>query len=201
MGTFTATQSKYYGDKVLDPISGAHYDADTGEALDTDVEPIETEEVNQLQQVIYNITWLVILTVSGIAIVYSNPGAYLITLGVTNFLAGIAMPILRTVEFAEDDSTDVALALALILILGPFVGGLLYAFICMVRSEAVPSMVGVFISYLVLRIALDAAAGIPFNKIMPWNEFTLTTVAAQLMPIAAIAGWLAAFPFHQPDES
>jgi apolipoprotein N-acyltransferase len=114
----------------------------------------------------------------------------------------MAMPILRTVEFAEDYSADLPLALALILILGPFVGAILYGFICMARQgEWTSGVVGVFVSYLVLRIALDATAGIKFETLFPWNELSMQTISAQLMPIATIVGWFAAFPFHQPDES
>ncbi len=204
IGTFTAQKSRYYPEKVYDPVSGAHYDADTGvaeppprvgEDSDRDIEPIYP-----LNQLAINLAILIGLAVIGALTVRSHPDWYLSLLGVTNFLAGMIMPMLRTVPFGDDDSTDIGVVIALILILGPFVGAILYFFFCFVKQDFSPGMVGVFVSYLVLRFALDAVLGLPIAKIMPWYEFTPETIGAQIMPFVTIAGWYAADVFHKPDE-
>ena len=204
IGTFTAQKSRYYPEKVYDPVSGAHYDADTGvaevlpqlgEEYDRDTEPIYP-----LNQLAINLAILIGLAVLGALTVQRNPEWYLSLLGVTNFAAGMIMPILRTVPFGDDDSTDIGVVIALILILGPLVGAILYFFYCFVKQDFSPGMVGVFVSYLVLRLALDAVLGIPIAKIMPWYEFTPETIGAQIMPFVTIAGWYAADVFHKPDE-
>jgi len=204
IGTFTAQKSRYYPEKVYDPVSGAHYDADTGvaepppkvgEDFDRDVEPIYP-----LNQLAINLAILIGLAVVGALTVQRQPDWYLSLLGVTNFLAGMVMPMLRTVPFGDDDSTDIGVVIGLILILGPFVGAVLYFFICFVKQDFSPGMVGVFVSYLVLRFALDAVLGVPIMKIMPWYEFTPETIGAQIMPFVTIAGWYAADIFHKPNE-
>src|SRR5262249_22537444 len=121
--------------------------------------------------------------------------------GVTNFVAGIAMPLFRTVPFAEDDSEDLPWLLGLSIILGPFVGAIVYGFIAMIKGSPNPGVVGVFVSYLVLRFTLDAATGHALQKVMPFNEFTAETLGAQAMVLVTLAGWYAAAPFHKPDES
>ena len=204
LGTFTAQKSRYYPDKVYDPVSGAHYDADSGAAEPTprisDVAEDEDEPVYPLNQMAVNLALLIGIAVFGVLILQRQPAWYLSLLGVSNFFAGMAMPLLRTVPFGEDDSSDLGLAIGLILILGPLVGGILYFFICFVRQDFSPGIVGVFISYLVLRLAFDATLGLPISRIMPWSEFTPETIGAQIMPFVTIAGWYAAGIFHKPDE-
>jgi hypothetical protein len=202
IGTFQAQKSKYYGDKVLDPVSGAHYDADTGQTTDVPVERLETEEVNLWIQVPINLAVLALLTLASVLVVRAFPGigTYLSALFVANVMAGMAMPVLRVVPYNSDDATDLPLVIALILILGPFAGGMLYGIICFLKQDANPAMVGVFISYLVLRIALDITMGYPFEHLLPFANLHWTGFAAQWMPLATVLGWIGADPFRKPDE-
>ena len=201
LGTFTAQKSKYYSDKVMDPVSGAHYDADTGKTIEGDILPIEIEEVNEVRQLVINSAFLIVMAGIAFFIAKNNTSSYLVLLGVTNFAAGIAMPLFRTVPFAEEDSEDLPWFLGLCIILGPLVGAILYGFICMVRQNFSAGTIGVFVSYLVLRFTLDAATGHALQKIMPFNEFTGETLGAQAMILVTLMGWYAAAPFHKPDES
>jgi hypothetical protein len=204
LGSFTAQKSRYYPDKVYDPVSGAHYDADTGRAEappqpeeDQDLEP---EVIYPLNQLAINVAVLIGLAVVAALMLQRQPDWYLTLLGITNFAAGMAMPLLRVVPFGEDDSSDIGVVIGLVLILGPLVGSILYFFLCIVKQDFSPAMVGVFVSYLVLRFAADLTVGLPIAKIMPWYEFTPETVGAQIMPFVTIAGWYAAGMFHKPDE-
>ncbi len=208
MGTFTAQKSKYYSDKVMDPVSGAHYDADTGKTVEQEVEPTEIEEIDLPRQLVINITFLVVLAGIAAVIAHASPSLYLVLLGVSNLGAGMMMPLLRTVPFAEDDSGDLGWFLGLTLILGPFVGGITYAFVGMARGgDWNPGIVGLYISYLVLRFALDIGSGHLFVAgtsrlaIMPFSSFDGVTIAAQAMIFLTLAGWYAAYIFHKPDES
>jgi hypothetical protein len=186
----------------MDPVSGAHYDADTGKTVEQEVAPTETEEVNEPRQLVINITFLVVLAGIAAVVAHASPSLYLVLLGVSNLGAGMMMPLLRTVPFAEDDSGDLGWFLGLTLILGPFVGAITYAFVGMARGgDWNPGIVGVYVSYFILRVALDLATGHAFNKIMPFSEFAPETIAAQAMILVTLAGWYAAYIFHKPDES
>lgn len=202
LGTFQAQKSKYYGDKVLDPISGTHYDADTGQTTDVPVERLETEEVNLWVQVPLYLALLALLALAAVLVVRAFPstGTYLTVLFFANVMAGMAMPVLRVVPYNSDDAGDLALVIALILILGPFAGGMLYGIICFLKQDANPAMVGVFISYLVLRIALDVTMGYPVEHLLPFANLHWTGFAAQWMPLATVLGWIGADPFRKPDE-
>jgi hypothetical protein len=203
MGAFQAGKSKYYADKVFDPVSQTHYDADSGTAEQTlpDV-VIVTEETNDLRQLgVFAGVFAVVLVGAGI-VGHFLPQSYLITLAVSTFAAGLLLPVLRVVPFMADDSTDLPIALALTLICGPFVGAMFYGVLWIIRGEANPAIVGIFLSYLLSRITLDIATGRSlmdlFTRMLP--ELNVTSFLANWMPLAGILGWLSADPFKRPDE-
>jgi hypothetical protein len=202
MGTFQAVKSKYYGNQVMDPVSGAHYDADSLKTTDEPVVPIEKEDVNELRQLgIYaGILLLIVAVAAGVG--SAMPGAYLPTLGVATFIAGVLLPVLRVAPFGSDDSSDLAIALALILILGPFAGAIFYGVICFMRQDFNPAIIGVFVSYLLIRIGLDVATGHSvaelFSKMLP--DMNFANFAARWMPLAGIVGWYVGDVFKKPDE-
>jgi hypothetical protein len=207
LGTFQAQKSKYYADKVLDPVSGAHYDADTGETLERDVTVVEDMAINDRAETLRQLAvWCgALVVIIGIMAVLgaAAKNLYLLWLGVGSFAACILMPVIGVAPYAEDDSDDIAWAIGLILILGPFVGGLLYGVICFVRQSWNPAIAGVFLSYLFVRIGVDVATGHDvismFSKMLPelsdWVSF-----AARWMPLVGIAGWYSASVFHKTDE-
>ncbi len=212
MGAFQAQKSKYYADQVVDPVSGKHYDAETGQTTDTPVELKEDIAVNdqadQLRQTGIYAIGLVATILVGVPFVRAIPEWYLLFLAVSNVAAGMAMPVLRVVPFGEDDSSDVPWAIPLILILGPIVGGMAYGVVAVMRSDANPAVVGIFITYLLLRFPLQFAAGTGVAEALqslmpvtpPPNGDWGTHLALQWLPFATMVGWYMAAMFHKPDE-
>ncbi len=212
IGTFQAQKSKYYPDQVVDVASGHHYDADTGETTDTPVEMAEDilidERAALLRQTGIYLAGLVaaILVFSAAARVL--PQWYLAFVAALNVAAGMAMPPLGVVPYGEDDSSDVGLAIPLILVLGPIVGGMAYGVIAMMRQDANPAIVGIFVSYLLIRFPLQLAAGtgiaeslqslVPFSP--PPDGNWGAHLALQWLPFATMAGWYMAAIFHKPNE-
>ncbi len=201
LGTFSAQKSKYYADKVLDPVSGAHYDADTGEPEVEEVAPIEVEEVNMPMQVTINLVLLAGIAAVAALFVHLNKDLYLAVMVVSNLLAGMMMPLLRTVPFGEDDSSDLPIFLGCTLLLGPFVGALVYGILCFLKQDANPAIVGAYLSYLVIRVAMDVSIGQSITKLLPFNDTSWQIMVVQMvMPLVTVAGWYAAGMFHKPDE-
>ena len=202
IGTFQPQKSRYYSDKVFDPVSQAHYDADTGASVEGDVAPLEVEEVSEVRQLGIYATLVLALTVVAGAIGRTVPDVYLPLLGIVTFVACMAMPLLRVVPFGHDDASDLALAIALILLLGPFAGALAYGILGFMKQDVNPAIVGVFATYLVVRVGLDLSVGRPalelFSKMLP--DLDSSAFAARWMPLAGLAGWFVADMFHNPDE-
>ncbi len=212
MGAFQAQKSKYYADQVIDPVSGRHYDAETGQTTDTPIELKEdiavNEQAEQLKQTAIYMAGLVAAIVVGVLFVRALPYWYLLFLAVSNVAAGMAMPVLRVVPFGEDDSSDVPWAIPLILILGPIVGGMAYGVVAVMRTDANPAIVGIIVSYLLLRFPLQFAAGTGVAEALqslmpvtpPPNGDWGTHLALQWLPFATMIGWYMAAVFHKPDE-
>jgi hypothetical protein len=212
MGTFQAQKSKYYADQVVDPVSGRHYDADTGQTTDTPVELKEDlavdERAEQIRQTAIYLAGLIATVIVGVGLVRILPQWYLLFLAATNVAAGMAMPVLRVVPFGEDDSSDVPWAIALILVFGPIVGGMAYGVLGVMRQDANPAVVGIFVTYLILRFPLQLAAGTGIAEALqslmpvtpPPNGDWATHLALQWLPFATMIGWYMAAVFHKPDE-
>jgi len=136
------------------------------------------------------------------------PQWYLAFIAALNIAAGMAMPPLGVVPYGEDDSSDVAFALPLILVLGPIVGGMAYGVIALMRQDANPAIVGIFVTYLLIRFPLQFAAGagvaeslqslVPFSP--PPDGNWGAHLALQWLPFATVIGWYMASFFHKPDE-
>lgn len=204
IGTFQAQKSKYYTDKVIDTVSGAHYDADTGQSTDVvEIEIVEVE-VNEKKQTLIYVGLLILIIAASVGLAKFFAGGYLVLLALSNFLGGMLMPVLRAVPFMEDDPDDLALAIALILILGPLVGAMAYGVFWIMRQDANPAIIGVFLTYLCIRIPLDLASGIPFDRLfygmMPFTELSLPFFTKQWMAFATLGGWICAGMFKKPDE-
>jgi hypothetical protein len=204
IGTFQAAKSKYYSDQVMDPVSGAHYNADTGATTDTPVVPRETVETNDWVQLgIYaGVFAVLLLAVYGIgtSIIRDSVAGYFAVLAVSSFLAGMLMPILRVAPWPKDDSEDVGWAMGLIPLFGPFAGTMGYGVLGVVRQDVNPAILGVFITSLLLRIVLDLATGHGLDKMVPFRELSGLVLGAQMMPFVTLAGWYASEMFHKPDE-
>jgi len=212
IGTFQPQKSKYYPDQVVDPVSGRHYDADTGETTDTPVEMREDVLIDERAALLRQ-TGIYLAGLIGAIFICSLitrvlPDWYLAFIAGLNVAAGMAMPPLGVVPYGEDDSSDVPLAIPLILVLGPIVGGMAYGVIAIMRQDANPAVVGIFVSYLLIRFPLQLAAGtsigqalqslVPFSP--PPDGNWGTHLALQWLPFATMAGWYGAAIFHKPDE-
>jgi hypothetical protein len=204
IGTFQAAKSKYYSEQVIDPVSGAHYDADTGKSTDSAVVPKETVESNDWTQLgIYSLVFVVLLVAVyaiGSSAIRGSVGGYFAVLGLASFLSGILMPVMRVVPWPKDDSEDVGWAMGLIPLFGPFAGTMGYGVLGVVRQDVNPAILGVFITSLLLRITLDAATGHGFAKMVPFSEMSGLVLGAQVMPFVTLLGWYASEVFHKPDE-
>lgn len=204
IGTFQAAKSKYYSEQVFDPISGAHYDADTGESTDMAVEAKETVETNDWTQLgIYSAVFVVLLVAVyaiGTSAVRGSVGGYFAVLGLASFLSGILLPVMRVVPWPKDDPEDVGWAMGIIPLFGPFAGTMGYGVLGVVRQDVNPAILGIFITSLLLRIVLDAATGHGFAKMVPFNEMSGLVLGAQVMPFVTLIGWYASEILHKPDE-
>jgi hypothetical protein len=219
LGQFQAQKSKYYTDKVLDPISGTHYDVDTGDAETTPL-PIEVEEAlekkDQYRQVGIYTGALIAAAAAGAFAVSAMPAWYLLFLAVLNIGAGFALPLLRVVGFRYDDDDDVFVAGALFLILGPYVGTIAYILLTVMRGGGNPALIAIGLSSAVIRIPMDMARGLSFFQcFQSLFVFTppvvlqsagtsaspdwATHVASHLMIFACLAAWFFADMFRQPD--
>ncbi len=203
IGTFQAAKSKYYSDQVYDPVSGAHYNADSGKTTDTPIEPKEAVETNDLMHLgIYAGVFVVLL-----GIVYgagsaagASLGGYFLILSVASFIAGMLLPVLRVAQFPKDDSEDVGWAMGLIPLFGPFAGTMGYGVLGVIRQDVNPAILGVFITSLLIRIVLDIATGHSLSRMVPFSEMSGLVLGAQMMPFITLTGWYASEVFHKSDE-
>ncbi len=143
-GTFTPTKSKYYSGTVVDPYSGAHYDADTGSLLAAP--GIDSKQSHSGQPIIptdarnaarrtaadiqlnwdkprppmstllmkYSAIFAGILAVSSLA-AHTMPRNYVLPLIVSQFLGAMLLPIVQITPWAEEDTDDLGLYILLIL--------------------------------------------------------------------------------------
>lgn len=215
LGQFQAQKSKYYADKVFDPISQTHYDPDTGEAevgpVSIEVEEAE-EKRDQFRQVFIYTAGLAVAAIAGYFLVGAMPSWYLLFLALINLGAGFALPLLRVVGFRYDEDDDVGLAGALFLILGPYAGTAAYIVLSVLRGGGNPAMIAVGLSYIFLRLPMDLARGFSFVQCFSspmvftppivlagaqpdWG----THIFAHIMIFACFFGWFFADMFRKPD--
>jgi hypothetical protein len=206
LGTFQAQKSKYYADKVMDTISGTHYDADTGQATDANVVMVEDlardERQEQIKSTANYLGSLALLATLASVAVHFVPSWYLGLMAVSNFVACMLMTVMRVVPFSDDDSSDMPLALALFLLAGPFVGFIAYIILGIMKQDANPAIIGIFITYLCIRIPLDLVYGASLSNLfnLPFADITPAGLATMWMTFAGLLGWLCANMFHKTDE-
>lgn len=214
LGQFQAQKSKYYTDKVLDPVSGTHYDVDTGEVETTPL-PIEIEEAiekkDQYRQVAIYSGLLIAAAIAGAFATSAMPAWYLLFLAVVNIGAGFALPLLRVVGFRYDDDDDVFVAAAFFLILGPYVGTIAYILLTVLRGGGNPALIAIGLSYALIRIPMDLGRGLGFLQCfqslflftppvtLNGSQDWATHVAAHLMIFACLGAWFFADVFREPD--
>lgn len=203
------TKSKYYQDQVVDQVSGTQYDADTGEVAGKPVVTVEGMAEEERSQLVRSITLysgaLAATVIVGALLTHFMPGWYLLFLAMVTFAAGMALPLFGVAQYGEDDSTDVGWFVGFAGIGGPFVGGIAYGVLGLIKGDANPALAGIFIVSLLARIPLDMAVGTPIgaslNGLMPFTDPTNAMHwAAQLMTFLGLVGWYFAGMFHKLDE-
>lgn len=213
LGTFQAQKSKYYSDKVLDPVSGAHYDVDTGKAEEKPEfvnMPVRNEEmVSELKVAAVFLGALLVFTGLLAGIAYGAPSFHLALLAAGNFVAGLAMTAgpLKVVPYMSEEAEDMGIALPFMLLLGPIVGGAFYIIKMVIAQTGNPAFLGMFISYFVLRIPLDLAADAPlvFKSFLPFTMPPAGSdwphhLAGLYCIFAGFLGWMCADSFRKTDE-
>ena len=218
LGTFTPAKSKYYSGQILDPVSGTHYDADTGKPTtatsaettpgkkDTVVLNWDTPETEvSMAAVVGKFLGIfgVILLVSAIfaAIV---PSAMLAPLLIANFAGGLLLPVLGVVPWQDEDSDDAIPMFLLLLMFGPVVALIIYGVITLVRQTGNAAVVGVLavgaLSNIVIRFAAHGLHR--FSDLMPFqsNSYSVALMFLSWTGLLAVAGWFFANVFHKFDE-
>jgi hypothetical protein len=190
-GTFTPTKSKYYGGQVIDPVSGTHYDSDTGlpmearerlaeaaapavpattdrrrkKAAKKSADDVELQWDDQKATLTTHIVrYLVVLAVllAGAWVTASLfPQHYVVPMIIVNFLGAMLLPIMRVVPWADEDSGDTIWFVLLTLVFGPGVSLIFYLVIAALRQDANPAIVGCFLVALASRLTVEFASGSP----------------------------------------
>lgn len=223
-GTFTPAKSKYYPGQVVDPVSGTHYDSDTGQpvaapAADKPVEK-KTRAKKSDEGDDIEITWVnpltmghlvarflgifAILLCAGSAIAYFAPSAYVAPLLLVNFIGAILLTVMRVVPWQDEDSDDVFLMIVLTLAFGPIVSLVIYSVLTALRQDGNPAMLGIMSVAALTRIGIGLATGTLSSwwQLMPFplTGFTVEMMFVNWAGLVALAGWYMANVFHKLDE-
>ncbi len=142
---------------------------------------------------------LVVIVILSLLVLRQLPSTYLFVMGAANFASCILMPLIGVAPFGEDDSEDIALGLGLFLIMGPLAGGIIYSVIGMIKQSVNPAIIGVLLTYLIIRLNLDVFLHRSLEFMLPWQG-GIAEYAPQALVLAGIAGWYAAGVFHKHDE-
>lgn len=217
-GTFTPEKSKYYSGQLIDPVSGTHYDSETGlpmKALERtngnaahktqdvvlhwdDSPTVEASRVSQ-----FAIVFAGILSLAGIA-AYAFSERYVLPLLLAQFFGALLMPIMKVAPWADEDSDDVWVFLLLTLAGGPLVALVVYGVISLLRQNANPGIVGCLAIALLARLTVDIAAGgfslAGLNPFAQVGHFEPRLLLINWSGLTALAGWYAASVFHKLDE-
>jgi hypothetical protein len=223
LGTFTPANSKYYTGQVVDPLSGNHYDSNTGQTTTaptrqkSDDIVLQWDDPNSTPLHIGRFAMVFAGILAAMAVLTHLLADYAaIPLVIAMFAAGVLLPVLRAVPFQSDDSEDLVWFLLLTLLFGPGIGLLIYsikAFLLRDMNVAVMGLLIVgFLGYMVFQIAAPLPLLTPdtnegFFNVMklapPWTQVTRYGYAAMFYNWAgfvALAGWFVGNFFHKLDE-
>jgi hypothetical protein len=222
LGTFTATNSKYYAGQVVDAISGTQYDAATGQVTaGPNVAAARNEpsiEFHWDDDVIgtprhlsrFAGVFAIILLLTGLCTAQFK-AFYVIPLVVAQIGAGLLLPVMRVVPWQDEDSDDLWWLLGLTLVFGPGIGLIAYAVKALVLQEYNMAVIGLFVVgfliYLTTQIALGGFSlgllGPPWTQIniVRGNEpVGIAQMFVNWSVLLAMAGWFGANVFHKLDE-
>jgi hypothetical protein len=190
-GTFTPTKSKYYGGQVIDPVSGTHYDSDTGQPMEasahaaTAAAPAAPATTNRRRKkavqksaddlklkwddqqatlTTHIVRYLVVFAalLAGAWVSASLfPQHYVVPMVLVNFLGAMLLPVMRVVPWADEDSDDTIWFVLLTLMFGPGVSLIVYLVLAALRQDANPAIVGCFLVAMASRLTVELASGSP----------------------------------------
>ncbi len=216
MGTFTPEKSKYYSGQVIDPISGTHYDSDTGkpvtatsaETIGTKADNIvfnwDTPEQSMIQVLGKYLSVFGVILLVGAIFAAIAPGGMIAPLLIVNFVGGLLLPVMGVVQWQDEDSDHAVLCFVLSLFFGPVVALIIYAGLTAIWQSGNAAIVGVLgvgaLSHIVIRLA---ARELPsFAALMPFQSTSLNVGLMFLnwTGLLALVGWFVANVFHKFDE-
>jgi hypothetical protein len=163
------------------------------------VDDVVRERRDLALQIVEYLGWTLLMTTLAIMLTHKYHGMYLIAMGIANFASCIMMPLIGVAPFGEDDSEDLALAGGFYLILGPPVGGIVYSVIGAIKQGVNPALVGIFITYVLIRLNMDHFAAKNLRDMLPMQG-GIMGFFTHLIFLAGMAGWYAAGIFHKPNE-
>lgn len=216
LGTFQAQNSKYYAGTVVDPVSGTHYDADTGKTADEAAQELrrrrkepevvlhwddeKSTQTNVLAR--YVGVFAAVLVAAGIW-AHITPQLYVLPLVIAQFVGALLMPVLGVAPWQDEDSDHVFIFVVLTFAFGPAVGLVIYGVVALLRQDANPAVLGCFAVAALSRIVCElSAGGLSFSQLMPFSSLTfdINAMAITWSAFAALAGWYMANVFHKFDE-
>jgi hypothetical protein len=223
MGTFTAQKSKYYAGQVVDPVSGTHYDADTGKptagplsgaqatrpAQPQKKQPDVVLKWDKTPQIPFSTRLSKFLSIFAVILVITAVAAfgmrelYAIPMVLANFLSGLIMPALKLVPWHDEDSDDWLLFVVLTMVFGPFIPLVIYGVLWMLRQSGNPAILGCFVVSAVTRLVVELAAQTPsLSHFMPWQPgaFSIGLLFLNWAGVVTLAGWITGNVFHKLDE-
>ena len=210
LGTFEADKSKYYPGQVIDPVSGTHYDSETGKP-----NPAPTNKKRPEEEVVLNwddpkgvgglpafgVAMLILIAVMWAAIAVTK--SVIAPVLIANAIAGVLIPVMRIGPWQDDDGDDAVIFTILTLVFGAVPTLILYLAWSGIRSGGNASILGCAIVASIMRIVSDlATAGFSTASLLPpWRSgFTLGMIIASWSGIAALIGWIGANALHKADE-
>ena len=219
LGTFTATKSKYYAGQVIDPISGTHYDSETGIATASANMPAEPRATTASKSKKMQVEWLDIqvsqstlvmryllafLGILGFAgfCAWVFDTVYVVPLLMANFVGALLLPIMKVAPWADEDTEDVLWFVLLTLVFGPFISLIIYGIVSALRQSANPAVVGCFGVAALARLVTElTSGGVVLAHLAPWvGHFDLKVNLVNWAGLVALLGWYTATMFHKLDE-
>ncbi len=214
LGTFTATNSKYYSGQVIDAVSGTHYDAATGQVTagpaaarrEPDIEfHWDDNEVGSTRQLSrYAAFFAALLLVTGLC-AHLFQAFYVIPLVLAQLAAGLLLPVMRVVPWQDEDSDDLWWLLGFSLVFGPGIGLIAYGVKALLLQEYNTAVIGIFIVGLLIYLATMIGAGgfTMLELAPPWTQvskYGIEQLFVNWTVLVAMAGWFLGNVFHKFDQ-
>jgi hypothetical protein len=211
LGTFQADKSKYYPGVVVDPISGRHYNADTGITTNAAAERTEKPKEIELEwdepagywTMLGRFSAVVIgLLGVGALVAHLAPAIYVVPTICIEFIAALLMPIFRIAPWADEDADGVGLFAVLTIIGGPAVALLVYGIYSLLRQDTNTAVLGAGAITFLARVCCGLmATHFTLGSLTPWTAgFSLTQILINLSGFVTLAGWYCASVFHKLNE-